>query len=257
MSLAPGFDIRSNVREFQRGLSDVERAQLPFATFLAVNDVAEAAVRHNQRAMRRQIDRPKPFTLRGIYPRKGRYRRGRRRQGMGEAIANASVMFREFAGKGVPASKYLKSIVHGTPRRAKRHEIALRRRGFLGRSDFLVPAPGQRLNQYGNLTGARYTKILSALGAFQENGYVANRTAASAARNTRSKPMFYAKKGGNLHPGVYERARSGRIKPVLIEVKQPQYERRYDFFRITEAFVRRQLPISLQIMMRRAVRTAR
>ena len=118
-----------------------------------------------------------------------------------------------------------------------------------------MPAPGQRLNKYGNLTAARYNRILSGLGAQRDANQ--NSSANSNARNTRRKAVFYAKKGGNLHPGVYERARSGRIKPVLIEVKQPQYERRYDFFGISHAFVRRQLPISMRIMMQRAVRTAR
>ena len=252
-----GFDIRTNVREFKRGLNRVERQQLPFATFLAVNKTATDAVVHNQRQMQRYIDRPKPFTIRGVYARKGRYMRGRRRRGMGEAIAEASLMWREFAGKGVAAKKYLRPIVYGQPRRAKRHEIALRRRGFLGPNSFLAPAPGQRLNQYGNLTGSRYVQILSALGSFQENGYVANRMARSAARNQRRKNYFYAKQGGALHPGVYERARSGKIKPVLIEINQPRYERRYDFFGISDQFVARMLPINLRLSMRRAIQTAR
>lgn len=257
-SIAPGFDIRSNVKEFERGLTRVQRDQLPFALFLAVNETAEAAVRHNQRQMGRHIDRPKPFTKRGLYARKGRYRRGSRAAGLRQATANASLMWREFAGKGVAAKKYLRPIVFGTPRRMKRHEVALQRRGYLSSGAYLAPAPGQRLNAYGNLPGARYVQILSALGAFQENGYVANRTARSASRGARKKAYFYARKGqSSLHPGVYQRYATGRIKPVLIEIKQPRYERRYDFFRISDRFARRQLPISLRQAMRRAIQTAR
>ncbi len=174
---------------------------------------------------------------------------------MGEAIANASLMWREFAGKGNAAGKYLRPIIFGQPRRAKGFEVALRRKGFLARGDYLVPAPGQRLNKYGNLTAARYRQILSTLGASSDA--TQNQTARSASRNPRRKAYFYARKGSNLHPGVYERARSGAIKPVLIEVKQPVYQRRYDFFGISEAFVRRQLPISLRQAMNRAMRTAR
>ena len=257
-AIAPGFDIRTNVREFERSLNRVQRDQLPYAVFLAVNDTAEAAVKHNQRQMKRHIDRPKPFTLRGIYPRKGRYRRGGRSAGLRQATADASLMWRDFAGKGVAAKKYLRPIVFGEPRGMKRHEVALKRRGYLSSGAFLAPAPGQRLNAYGNLPGSRYVQILSALGAFQENGYVANRTARSAARGQRKKNYFYAKKGrSRLHPGVYQRYASGRIKPVLIEIKQPRYSRRYDFFRISDAFVRRQLPISLRLSMRRAMQSAR
>lgn len=250
-----GFDIRTNAREFERGLNRTAREQLPFAVFLAVNDVATGGVRHNQRAMRRQLDRPKPFTIRGIYPRKARYRRGQRQAGLAAAVTTASLMWREFAAKGTPAGKYLRPVVFGTPRLAKRHEVALRRRGLIKNNAYLVPAPGQRLNQYGNLTRANYVKILSALGASSDGSQ--NRTARSRGRNARLKNYFVPKRGGQLTPGVYERKNSGAIKPVLIEVRQPQYRQRYDFFTTSANFARRQFPISLRIAMRRALRTAR
>jgi hypothetical protein len=257
-SIAPNFDIRTNVDQFKRGLNRAQRDQLPFATFLAVNATAEAAVRHNQRAMGRFIDRPKPFTVRGIYARKGRYRRGNRAGGLAQATAEASLMWREFAGKGIAAKKYLRPIVFGGARGHKRHEVALQRRGYLSPGSYLAPAPGQRLNAYGNLPGSRYVQILSALGAFEENGYVANRTARSAARGTRKKNYFYAKRGqSSLHPGVYQRYASGRIKPVLIEIKQPVYRRRYDFFGISEQYVRRALPVQMRRAMQRAMTPSR
>lgn len=250
-----GFDIRSNVREFRRGLSRVEREQLPYATFLAVNDVARAGVRHNVRAMDRQLDRPKPFTKRALYPRLGRYRRGNRGAGLSRVTAEASLMWREFAGKGTAAKDYLRPVVFGQAREAKRHERALRRRGFVGRGRYLVPAPGQRLNQYGNLPRAQYTRILSGLGAMADNNQ--NQTARSRSRNRGRKAYFVPKQNSRLTNGVWERSSTGKIKPVLIEVRQPQYQRRYDFFGISDRFVRRQLPISLRLAMARSIRTAR
>ncbi len=253
--MLPGFDIRSNVREFKRSLNRVEREQLPFAVFRAVNDVAQGGVTHNQRAMRRALDRPKPFTIRGIYARKARYRRGSRNAGLAAAVSTASLMWREFAGKGTAAGQYLRPQVFGTPRLVKRHEAAMRRRGLIGRSSFLVPAPGQRLNQYGNLPRTTYVRILSGLGASSDA--TQNRTSRSRTRNTRRRDFFVPKKGGALAPGVWERKRNGSIKPVLIEVRQPQYRRRFDFFGTSQAFVRRQFPISLRLAMRQAMRTAR
>ncbi len=250
-----GFDIRTNVREFRRGLNRVERDQLPLAVFRAVNHVVQGAVTHNQRAMRRSLDRPKPFTLRGIYPRRARYRRGQRAAGLAAAVTTASLMWREFAGKGTAAGQYLRPQVFGTPRLVKRHEASLRRRGLIGRSSFLVPAPGQRLNQYGNLPRATYVRLLSAVGASSDG--TQNRTSRSRSRNQRRRDFFVPKRGGQLSPGVWERKRNGAIKPVLIEVRQPQYRRRYDFFGTSDAFVRRQLPVSLRLAMRQAMRTAR
>ena len=255
MNRLAGFDIRTNVREFKRGLNKVQRDQLPYATFLAVNDVVTGGVRHNQRAMRRVLDRPKPFTIRGIYPRKARYRRGQRQTGLASAVTTASLMWREFAGKGTAAGQYLRPVVFGTPRLAKRHEMALRRRGHIGNTSFLVPAPGQRLNQYGNLTRANYVKMLSALGASSDA--TQNRTARSRQRNGALRNYFVPKRGGKLSPGVWERKRNGAIKPVLIEVRQPTYRQRYDFFGTSANFVRRQFPISLRLALQRAVRTAR
>lgn len=249
------FDIRTNVAEFRRGLSRVQREQLPYATFLAVNATAVEAVQYNQRAMARLLDRPKPFTVRGLYPRKGKYRRGNRAAGLGVATAEASLMWREFAGGGTAAGDYLQPQVFGRPRGPKRHETLLRGRGLLGPGRYLVPAPGQRLNQYGNLPKATYVRLLSAVRASTDSGQ--NRTARSAARNPRRRDFFVPKRGGKLSNGVWERKASGQIKPVLIEVYQPQYRRRYDFFSLSEQFVRRQLPINMRAAMARAIRTAR
>ena len=251
-----GFDIRTNVREFSRSLSKVEQEQLPYATFLAVNDTITAAQRHNQRAMRRYLDRPKSYTLRGLYARKARYRRGARRQGLADAVTTASLMWREFAGKGTAAGTYLRPVVFGRARQPKRHELALRRRGLIGRNRFVVPAPGQRLNQYGNLTRANYMKILSTLGAANDPGQ--NQTATSrGGRGARRRNFFVPQRGGKLTPGVWERKASGAIKPVLIEVRQPRYRQQYDFFTISANFARRQFPISQRQAMRRALSTAR
>tara|TARA_R110002073_G_scaffold120601_2_gene262653 strand:- start:4477 stop:5241 length:765 start_codon:yes stop_codon:yes gene_type:complete len=251
----PAYNITTNVAEFRRGLTRVQRDQLPYATFLAVNETAVAAVQHNQRAMARLLDRPKPFTVRGLYPRKGKYRRGNRSAGLGVATAEASLMWRAFAAGGTAAGRYLQPQVFGRPRGPKRHETLLRNRGLLGPGQYLVPAPGQRLNQYGNLPKATYVRLLSAVSASTDPGQ--NRTTRSAGRNTRRRDFFVPKRGGKLSNGVWERKASGQIKPVLIEVRQPQYRRRYDFFGLSENFVRQQLPISMRAAMARAIRTAR
>ncbi len=254
MRVLSGFDIRTNVREFSRALNRTEQQQLPFATFLAINDTAAAGQRHNVRAMSRHLDRPKPYTKRGLYVRKARYRRGMRRQGLANAVTDASLMWREFAGKGTAAGTYLRPQVFGGVRNPKRHELALRRRGLIGRNSYVVPAPGQRLNMYGNMTRNTYMQMLSALGAAGDGQ---NRTARSRSRNPRQRNFFVPKQGGALKQGVYERKRDGSIKPVLIEVRQPRYRQRYDFFSISRNFTARQFPISMRLAMQRAMRTAR
>jgi len=55
-----------NVREVSRGLSDFAQAQVPFATSLALNDTAEAIRKNTDKALDRRLDRPTPFTRRGL-----------------------------------------------------------------------------------------------------------------------------------------------------------------------------------------------
>lgn len=253
--IVPGYDIRTNVREFRQGLSSVQREQLPYAVFLAVNATTRAAIPAHQRRMEQVLDRPKPFTKRGIYPRLGRYRRGQRAGGLRQATADASLMWREFAGQGTAAGRYLRPMVFGGLRRPKGHEVALRRRGYIGIDSFLAPASGQRRNQYGNLPRTTYVSMLSALGASRDA--TQNRTARSRSRNTRRRDFFVPSKTSRLTAGVWERKANGSIQPVLVEIDQPRYSRRYDFFAYSDRFVRRRLPRELIIAMRRATATAR
>lgn len=56
----------ANFREVERDLSDFARKQLPFATSLALNDTAEAVERGARRDLETRLDKPTPFTLRGL-----------------------------------------------------------------------------------------------------------------------------------------------------------------------------------------------
>jgi hypothetical protein len=171
---------------------------------------------------------------------------------------HGAIGFREFAGKGIAAGKYLRPITFGGGRKHKRHEVAFMRKGILAPGKYFAPAPGVRLNAFGNITGPTYVKMLSQLSAFSEVGYVANRTANSrGVRNSRDK-YFVAKRGGKLRYGIYaRRGKRKNIKPVLIEISAPRYSRQFNFFgasaRASAAHFRRELPRA----MRFAVRTAR
>jgi len=244
-----GLDVRTNIREFTRGLNSVQRDQLPFALSLAMNRTINGVEADNKRYMARAIDRPTRFTL-----------NSQRKVYSNKRSLNAAIGFREFAGKGVAAGKYLRGPVFGGGRRTKKFEVAMRRRGLLAGGKFVVPAPGVRLNAYGNLTGRRYQQILSDLQAHGEVGYQANRTARSTARNRnyRVRRYFVPKPGGRLRDGVWERSgASGRIKPVLIAIGSPRYRRTFNFFgasaRSASGRFRRELPRALE----RAMATAR
>lgn len=60
------FNIKSNIKEFERKLGAFAYTQLPFATSLAVTEIAKAAALEEQRNEQRVLDRPKPFTTGAI-----------------------------------------------------------------------------------------------------------------------------------------------------------------------------------------------
>ena len=94
-----------------------------------------------------------------------------------------------------------------------------------------VPGSGARLNQYGNISGGQMTQLLSVLKLFPEVGYLANITPGSRKRNKKPRNYFlvgWENKG--LRAGVWERMTSGRVKPILIFIKNPSYYARFKFY---------------------------
>lgn len=112
--------INDNIAEIERSLSDFARDQLPFAIALTLNDTAQDAKADEERALDRELDRPTPFTKRGIYVRRASKRR----------------LESEVGVKRVQA-EYLGLQAKGGVRRPK------------GKA--LVLPVGQRRNAYGNM----------------------------------------------------------------------------------------------------------
>lgn len=109
-----------DVRAFERALTDFQRNQLPFATAMALNDTAADVNLIYRATLRRDLDRPTPFTMRSVYQTRASKRR----------------LFNEVGIKDIQAG-YLKWQVMGGTRGAKRRAI---------------PVPvGQKLNRYGNM----------------------------------------------------------------------------------------------------------
>lgn len=59
------FDL--DLRDFERGLNRLERKQLPFAASLALNQTVLDIKGNTERRLTKDLDRPTPFTKRGIF----------------------------------------------------------------------------------------------------------------------------------------------------------------------------------------------
>lgn len=124
------FGIKSNVREVERGLNDVARRQIPYATAVAINDVLKDIKRNSEKRLRRQLDRPTPFTMKAF---RIRFANKRTLTGM---VFVAPIQ-----------AKYLHWAEDGGTRSPKGRAIA-------------VPVK-QRLNKYGNMPKGALKRALA------------------------------------------------------------------------------------------------
>ena len=123
-----------------------------------------------------------------------------------------------------------------------------------------MPGRAAPLDRYGNVSEAFINKILSALGAFAEGGYNANRTARSAKRHRQRKPIFFVarSKQDGAPLGIYQIVGSGHVEPVLIfSKKAPSYIPRFHFERLVKESVARNSAKAFNEALARALATAK
>lgn len=130
------FSVRHNIAEVERGLSNFARQQVPFAASVAINAVAAQVAEEQDRQLRRALDRPTPFTLRGV----GVIRSSKRR-------LEAAVFVKD------RQAAYLRFQEAGGARQPSRRAI---------------PVPGKTLrrNKFGNMPRGAVKKALAAPNTF-------------------------------------------------------------------------------------------
>lgn len=241
--------VKSNVDQVLSKLRNYRADQIPFATAKALTDTAGDVQNDLRQAMPRSFDRPTPFTLNSLFRTSATKRR-----------LVATVGLKDDAGKGTPAGKYLRPQIHGGARRNKRFEAALVRIGAMASGYYAVPALGARIDPYGNVERAQIVQVLSALRAFGQQGYQANRTKRSVKRLGTSAPEFFVSRGDRGLPiGIWQRFKDagGYVKPVFLFVQAPVYEQRYDFFGIAAQKVAQAFPQRFEEAIKLATATAR
>lgn len=204
----------------ERTLQGWEKSQLPFATAKALTQTGQKVKAGIAAAIQRSFDRPTPYTLNSVY--------------LKPAAKNnlvAEVQLKNWASKGAPPSIYLAPQVYGGDRQPKNSEKIMRRAGVLPGGMFWVPGSGATMNRYGNMSVGQIVQVISALKAFPETGYLANRSSRRGARvNKNSGNIFVGKPAGGYLPlGVYMRTKSG-LKPLMIFVNTPHYSKLLPFY---------------------------
>ena len=210
------FEIKG-IEEAKRMVSSkFVKEALAKAIYETAKDIKQAEIDE----MKEVFDRPTPYTLNSLQIRTSK------------SELTGEVGFKDFAGKGTPAGKYLQPEVFGGGRGLKRSEKIL--------GSYWVPGPGLKLDRYGNVSGGTITRILSQLRLFSEVGYTMNRRGSGRGRNP--SRIFLIRKGSSshLHPGVWE-AKGRSIKPLLLFVDSPQYSARLKFADIGKKVIKERM----------------
>ncbi len=218
--------ISCDTRSLESELQGWEQKKLPYATATALTRTAKRVQAAFIDAMKQDFDRPTPYTLGGTYVKPANARN-----------LTAMVGWKDWAQKAVPASVFMLPQVAGGRRNLKSTEKMLNTKGFLPTGMVTVPGAAAALDQYGNMSRGQLVQVISALQAFPETGYNANRVVTRARNRSRKRlPDFFVGQpgGGRLPLGVYQRMPDHTIRPILIFVKQPNYRILIPFAAIAE-----------------------
>ena len=172
----------------------------------AINDTVDDMVKGQRIEMRRVFDNPRPFTLNALY---GKYVK---------------------KGSG---------ILKGGPRGRKRSERVLQGLGIIDAGTFTVQGRNYERDQYGDIPGGQYTRMLAELGA---SGI--GLQGAKSQRNPRTKGnkkfgLMYRKDG---RPFAIAEYRGGQPVIMLVFTSTPNYQPRYDFYGLASKQVHYSLP---------------
>jgi len=132
---ALAINLRSNLKQLTKNMDDIAQKQIPFAMALTLTKTVQSAQRSEKIAMDRQLDRPTPFTKRGVAIQKAT-----------KTNWQAQVFIKDIQ------AEYLKWVVEGGTRKPKNKA-------------HLLPVTLKR-NKYGNIPRGKVQKLLQRADVF-------------------------------------------------------------------------------------------
>jgi len=223
----------SGLQETKKTLATLA-GQLPFATSVALNKIGAEALAEQKLEMQRTFDRPTPYTLGALYKTKATKT---------DLETRTRIKSPNPAEPSQTQQRYVGVQIFGGQRKDKASERILRSRGLLPAGYQMVPGAGLRLDRYGNVSGAAVQKILASL----LSDY-------STIVTPRAGTVVIGEVGGTK--GIWQVQRS-KWKPLFIFVKRPDYERRLDYYGVSERTYRSRWRAVFGEAVDYAIRTAR
>lgn len=270
-------EISHNLPQLQLALAKAP-GQVNFALANALNKTALQAKSEIQTKMMQVFDRPTPWVIKSIGPRRPEDFATKRR-------LSAEVGFRD-KWQDTTDRTMVSPHVEGGGRHYKAMEARLLAMGMIPPGYNAVPGGAAKLDAYGNMSPGQISQLLNVLGTYTESGFnKANiKTRKRLAKGNAKKGVYgfeyFVSYGGigrtnlslsggemvrsqihksHLLPGVYQRVNTGfgtSLKPILIFVKQAKYKSRLDFFGIAKKVVDRDFSGNFARAFDQAVATA-
>ena len=203
-------------------LSLLQHEQLPVAMNWAINRTLRHIKKYVQVEMHETFKKVRQFTEDSI---------AAPPVAVGELTSE--VYFKRKPGKyGEDTTPYLKPEQIGGARPQKVNELLITEKGIISSGDVLVPAKGVEVN--GNMPFGLYTKILSALQAFRQVGYVMNKSQMGKSNKATADIFIGVPRGHSLF-AIYSRgAISGKFMPIMFRLKTTHYKKIFPFYQMAE-----------------------
>jgi hypothetical protein len=224
-------DIRADVKELTKSLNRIQRKQIPFATSKALNNVAFDVRKSLQDGLDIHLDRPTPYTKRGVQVEKST-----------KKDLKAEVGFRSNTfgkGQGVTTqASYMKRQIEGGLRTPKTRSIP-------------VPIEDNiRLNKFGSLTRNKVRNLLA-----DKDKYFSGKLKGAKGKGTGEG--IFERMPANSKRKSKKRSRSGKVRMVISWNPNTKYKARFPFKKIVERTVRFNFRKRFDFELREALKTAR
>lgn len=254
--------ITSNAKEYAGWLNNTVAKQIEFAQMVALNRTAGLVKAGELKVMQQRLDRPTPYAMKSLFIDPARIKGARfRSRSSTNTRMEAIVFFKDQTGKGTPATNFMGPQVYGGPRNHKRMERALILKGMMKRSEYAVPGAGVKLDAYGNVPRGTVIKIMSAINAFSEVGYMANRTGSRRSSKKAATADYFVSTTARPGRGIWQRkafASGVGIRPVFLFAEgSPKYRVRVPFDKIASNIFIARFDAEFDKAFAEAMRTAR
>jgi len=228
--------VQAETKQLTKFLSNAHRKQIPFASMMALNDVAFDARSYTQKSLPRRLDRPTPAMVKSVQVQKAKKK---------NLVATVG-----FAGLGFKSSKWQESSAEIM----KRHIMGGTRlaKGTPLRIPSEPKGGGIKLNKYGNIGGkkAKVAKMIGNNDQFFE-GIPKGDFGANDRGIWERTPRNSKRKSNKKHKA------SGKIVQRIAYEPYADYSKRYPFEKIVQLAVNKNYKKRFNRALIKALRSAR